>query len=71
MDIMKTTIEENRIFENRIGVLNINELSIIINFKKRTIYNWIHREKGFPYKKWGKSVRFRLDDVINWLEKRS
>lgn len=59
-------------FDNGIGrALTIVELSRIINFSQRTIYNWIHREKDFPYKKWGKAVRFYLEDVINWLEKRS
>ena len=63
---------DNLIFENRISkLLNVNELCEVTGFKRGTIYNWVHREVGFPYVKWGKAIRFNLDEVISWLENRS
>ena len=60
----------NQIFENKIKTVNVRELSAVTGFKIGTIYNWIYREPEFPYLKWGKAVRFYLDEVHEWLDKR-
>jgi len=51
-------------------LLTIDELSHLIGYSKKTIYNWIHEER-IPYQKdvTGR-VRFRYNKVIGWLKKR-
>jgi len=48
-------------------LLDISQLSEIINIKKQTIYDWTH--KGLiPYVKVGRLLRFDLNDIERWLK---
>ena len=48
-------------------LLDISQLSEIINIKKKTIYDWTH--KGLiPYIKVGRLLRFDLNDIERWLK---
>ena len=48
-------------------LLDISQLSEIINIKKKTIYDWTH--KGLiPYVKVGRLLRFDLNDIERWLK---
>ena len=49
--------------------LTTKELAKIFSVTTRTVVNW--REAGMPYKKLGRSVRFDLDEVLAWSEKRN
>ena len=51
-------------------LLDISQLSEIINIKKKTIYDWTH--KGLiPYVKVGRLLRFDLNDIERWLKRNS
>lgn len=50
-------------------LLNIEELSKLLNVKTGTIYNWVH--KGLlPHYKLNKLVRFWESEVNEWLKKK-
>lgn len=50
-------------------LMNITQLSEVINVKKKTIYDWTH--KGLiPYIKIGRLVRFDINDIEKWLKHR-
>jgi len=48
-------------------LLTIKQLSERINFKIKTIYDWVHRER-IPYFKIEGSLRFDYDEVLRWLK---
>lgn len=48
-------------------LLNISQLSEILNIKKKTIYDWTHKDM-IPYCKVGRLVRFDLNDIDRWLK---
>ena len=48
-------------------LLTIKQLSERINFKVKTIYDWVHRER-IPYLKIEGSLRFDYDEVLRWLK---
>lgn len=51
-------------------LLDISQLSEIINIKKKTIYDWTH--KGLiPYVKVGRLLRFDINDIERWLKRNS
>jgi len=59
----------NKLFDNTIilnSFLTINELSIWLNVKTKTLYNMVHT-KSIPYLKAGQLLRFRKEDIEKWL----
>ncbi|NQS90217.1 helix-turn-helix domain-containing protein [Patescibacteria group bacterium] len=49
--------------------MTIDQLSEIIQFKRRTIYDWVH--VGYiPHHKFPKGVRFKASEIEKWLNKR-
>ena len=51
-------------------LLTPKELSETLQVGKTTVYQWVHY--GFvPYIKIGSAIRFRENDVEEWLRKRS
>lgn len=48
-------------------LLDISQLSEIINIKKKTIYDWTHKDL-IPYVKVGRLLRFDLNDIERWLK---
>jgi excisionase family DNA binding protein len=50
-----------------VKLLDINQLSEMLNVKKKTIYDWVH--KGIiPYVKLGNLLRFDPKDIEKWFE---
>ena len=48
-------------------LLTIKEIESIFKVHRQTVYLW--RKKGMPYVKLGpKSIRFNLDDVMEWMK---
>jgi excisionase family DNA binding protein len=45
--------------------ITTKELAEKLSVAEITIYKW--REKGLPSHKFGRSVRFIYEDVVNWL----
>jgi len=45
-------------------------VSRITGIPVQSLRNWRFLRKGFPYFKIGKSVRYRLDEVIRFMEER-
>lgn len=52
---------------NNMRLLTVKQLSGRINFKAKTIYDWVHR-KRIPYLKIEGSLRFDYDEVLRWLK---
>ena len=56
--------------KNSPSLLTVNELSREIGYSPKTIYKWVH-EDFIPYVKTRSGgVRFDLNKVLGWLEKR-
>lgn len=48
--------------------LTIQELAEHINVPRSTIYQWRYRHQGPDSLKFGRTVRYRRDEVLAWLE---
>ena len=48
-------------------MLNIHELSALLNVKQKTIYDWCYR-KRIPYYKLEGCLRFNEDEILKWLK---
>ena len=48
-------------------LIDISQLSELINIKPKTIYDWVHKGK-IPYYKIEGSLRFDRDEVLKWLK---
>jgi len=62
-------VEKTKIFENKISddsLLTINDLSIWLNIKVRTLYNMVYL-KHIPYIKIGSRLRFCKNNIKEWL----
>lgn len=53
------------------GFISPEALAELLGIPIRTIYSWRSRGLGPPSYRIGKHVRFRLDDVDEWLEERA
>ena len=49
--------------------LTVKELAEMLRVKVRTIYSWVEADL-IPYHKPGRTMIFRLDEIIDWLEKK-
>lgn len=51
--------------------LDVSELATTIKKSKGQIYQWVNRSKhglvNFPYLKVGRSLRFSLKDITEWM----
>jgi hypothetical protein len=50
-------------------VINEYEAAKILGKSVQTLRNDRHLRKGSPYLKLGRSVRYRLSDLLNYIEK--
>jgi len=50
-------------------LLDVSQLSAMLNVKKKTIYDWVHKGK-IPYLKLGGLLRFDPTDIDQWLKKK-
>jgi excisionase family DNA binding protein len=48
--------------------LTTNELAERLSLSRGTLQNWRVTNNGPPFKKLGKVVRYKLADVLRWLE---
>lgn len=48
--------------------LTTEELEEMLQVTRQTIFSW--RKEGMPYLKLGRAVRFELDKVTEWIEKK-
>lgn len=49
-------------------LITTKELSSLLKVTRQTIGNW--RREGMPFMKFGTTVRFDYDEVIEWLKER-
>jgi len=50
-------------------LVTVDQLSAMIQFSRRTIYDWIH--VGFiPHYKFPKGIRFKISEIEKWLRNR-
>jgi excisionase family DNA binding protein len=47
-------------------LVNVKQLSEMISFSPKTIYDWVHK-KEIPYYKVVGSLRFDYDEVERWI----
>ncbi len=45
-----------------------NEVAVLIGFAVQSLRNWRFLGRGPSYVKRGRSVRYRLKDVLEWME---
>jgi len=50
-----------------IKFLTIEDLAEMLQVTRTTVYNL--KNKGLPFIKFGKNIRFDQDEVINWIKK--
>ena len=50
-------------------LMDISQLSEMLNVKKKTIYDWVHKRQ-IPYIKLGHLLRFDPNDIEKWLKSR-
>ena len=48
--------------------INEIEVSVITGLSVQTLRNWRFQGKGIPYVKAGRSVRYKYQDVITYME---
>lgn len=48
-------------------LIDINQLAEYIGVSTHTIYLWVSQRK-IPYVKLGRNLRFRVDDIEQWIE---
>lgn len=67
-------VSEKRIVSEQISkekqLLNTEEASEFLGIRKNTLYEWIIQKK-IPYIKVGRLVKFRREDLENWLKRRT
>lgn len=51
---------------NQIPTLTVKDLQELFGVDRTTIYDW--RKSGLPYYKLGGSVRFKEEEVLQWVE---
>ena len=50
-------------------LLTASDVATLLAVSVKTVYAWTHQE-FIPHYKFGKSLRFSRDDVVEWAEKR-
>ena len=46
------------------------EVSNITGIAVQTLRNWRHERRGFPYVKVGRSIRYELDEIDEYMQER-
>lgn len=49
-------------------LLTTKQIAEKLQIAEITVYKW--REKGMPYKQFGRTVRFDYDEVLEWINKK-
>mgnify|MGYP003146150043 CR=1 FL=1 len=49
-------------------MLNTKGVMDLLGVSKQTIYNYMDLENGLPYYKIGKTLRFKEDEVLKWVD---
>ena len=63
------TSKEARFFDNRIGVITVEELAVLFGLAPQTIRNWTAQGK-LPYVKIGKRNMFLKRSVQEWINRK-
>jgi predicted DNA-binding transcriptional regulator AlpA len=48
--------------------LNEHDAAALVGFAAKTLREWRYRGRGPRFEKFGRSVRYRLADLMSWLE---
>ncbi len=51
-------------------LIAIDELSEWLGVATGTLYNWVYQQR-IPFKKVGRCLRFAVDEIEEWLRRRS
>ena len=52
-------------------LLSVQELANLLQIPPKTVYSWRYEGKGPPAVPIGKYLRFRVEDVLAWLDDRA
>lgn len=55
---------------NRNCWINCKEAAQVLGLNRQTLANWRHFHRGPAYSKLGRSVRYRVSDLIRYAESR-
>jgi len=56
--------------DNNIRFINENEVALMMGLSIQTLRNWRTLGKELAYSKAGRAVRYRLDEVLAYMDKR-
>lgn len=51
------------------NLLTAEGVAHLLGIKKKTVYDWV-REKKIPHLRLGRQIRFRRDELENWLHQK-
>jgi len=51
-------------------LLKINDVCDLLQVSRSLVYKWVHYNY-IPYVKMGSLIRFRNDEILQWIKKRS
>jgi predicted DNA-binding transcriptional regulator AlpA len=49
------------------SLLNERQTSSVLNLSVRTLQSWRSDGRGPPYVKTGRAIRYRIQDLIEWI----
>jgi predicted DNA-binding transcriptional regulator AlpA len=50
--------------------LGDNEVASVLKVSPQTLRNWRSQQKGPPYLKLGRAVRYQPEDLVEWMKNR-
>ena len=60
---------DNLLFENRIGLVTVDQLADALGYAPKTIRNWVAKRK-IPFVRIGRRTMFRLESISTWLTRK-
>ena len=68
-ELVSRSDNSGEFFDNRIGVITVEELAVLFRLAPQTIRNWVAQGK-LPYVKIGKRNMFLMRSVQEWLNRK-
>ena len=69
-DLTNPPVQGHRFLDAEDRVLTLQEVAQLLDVSDNTIYYWRYQRTGPKGHKVGKRVRYRLSDVLTWMDER-
>ena len=69
-DLTNLPVQGRRFLDANDRVLTLQEVAQLLGVLENTIYYWRYQRTGPKGHKVGKRVRYRLSDVLSWMDER-